>query len=186
MNRLAWTLLMGFLLPAVAGHAGEFRLTSTDISADRPIPQAYVYDRSGCNGQNLSPALDWTGAPEGTRSYAVTVYDPDAPTGHGWWHWAVANIPPGVTELPRGSGSREDDSLPEPAIQLRNDFGESAYGGPCPPPGDKAHRYRFRVYALDVATLPVNRRDSAARLKTLATKHALATAELVARYGRKP
>jgi len=183
MGRFAWVLLIGLLLPA-AGQAGDFRLTSTDISADAPIAQTYVYDRSGCGGSNQSPALTWSGAPEGTQSFAVTVFDPDAPTGHGWWHWAVANIPASISELPRGSGGRVDDSLPEPAIQLRNDFGESAYGGPCPPRGDSPHHYRFRVYALDVAQLPVNRRDNAARLHELAQEHELGTAELVARFGR--
>ena len=116
-------------------------------------PQAHVYNGMGQTGANLSPALSWKGAPEGTRSFVVTVYDPDAPTGSGWWHWVVVNIPATVTALPEGAGSGKG-GLPEGALQIRTDFGAPGYGGAAPPPG-RAHPYIVTVYSLDVPPLGI-------------------------------
>jgi Raf kinase inhibitor-like YbhB/YbcL family protein len=107
----------------------------------------------GGTGGNISPALAWSGAPDGTRSYALTCFDPDAPTGSGFWHWLVVNLPAEVADLPAGAGN--DDELPGAAIHVRTDFGTAGYGGPCPPEGDHPHRYLFTIHALDVASLPV-------------------------------
>jgi hypothetical protein len=101
----------------------------------------------GCTGDNKSPHLKWSGAPAGTKSFAVTCYDPDAPTGSGFWHWLVVNIPPNVTELALGAGSG-GDALPKGALQTRTDYGFAGYGGPCPPQGDHPHRYLFTVFAV--------------------------------------
>lgn len=108
-----------------------FVLESPAFVTGDVLPQAQVYDGMGQTGANLSPALTWKGAPEGTRSFVVTVYDPDAPTGSGWWHWVVVNIPPQVTALPEGAGSGKG-GLPEGALQIRTDFGAPGYGGAAP------------------------------------------------------
>ena len=115
----------------------------------------------GCSGGNRSPHLRWSGAPEGTRSFAVTCFDPDAPTGSGFWHWVVVNLPPSTTELPLDAGNPASGGLPAGALQVRTDFGKPGYGGPCPPEGD-SHRYFFTVFAVGVAALPVTADTSAA------------------------
>ena len=165
-------------------EAGEFTLNSPDFSAGQPIPKTFVYNSSGCTGKNISPALNWSGAPAGTKSFVLTVYDPDAPTGSGWWHWVVADIPASTHHLARGAGAADSKSLPGPAIQLRNDFGVRAYGGPCPPKGDAPHHYQIKVYALDVPRLHLTAQDSPAKLGFMVHQHRLGMAELVGRYGR--
>jgi Raf kinase inhibitor-like YbhB/YbcL family protein len=114
----------------------------------------------GCSGGNRSPALSWSGAPDGTRSFAVTMFDPDAPTGSGFWHWVVVNIPAAVTALAAGAGN-PGGPLPAGALQVRTDFGKPGYGGPCPPAGDHPHRYLFTVSAVGTEALAVTA-DSAA------------------------
>ena len=114
----------------------------------------------GCAGGNSSPHLKWSDVPAGTKSFAVTCFDPDAPTGSGFWHWVVVNIPPSVTELPLGaSGSGK---LPAGSMEVRTDFGKPGYGGPCPPKGDHPHRYLFTVHAVSMDKLPVTADTSAA------------------------
>src|SRR6266571_4858543 len=110
---------------------------------DKPgatIAEAQVFKGFGCEGKNVSPSLAWRNAPAGTKSFAITVYDPDAPTGSGWWHWIVFDIPADVTSLPAGVGNPASGQTPKGAVQSKNDFGKPGYGGPCPPQGDKPHR----------------------------------------------
>jgi phosphatidylethanolamine-binding protein (PEBP) family uncharacterized protein len=114
--------------------APSFVLTSADLHAGRSIASAQVFSGMGCDGQNQSPQLSWTGAPRDTKSFAITMYDPDAPTGSGWWHWVVFNIPADVTSLPTGAGSSSRNLLPPGAALGNTDFGTPGYGGPCPPP----------------------------------------------------
>ena len=133
----------------------------------------------GCSGGNRSPHLAWSGAPEGTRSFAVTCYDPDAPTGSGFWHWVVVNIPASVSELPLDAGNPRGSGLPSGALQTRTDFGAPGYGGPCPPQGDHPHRYFFTVFAVGVDQLPVTADTSAAVVGFQLHFNTLARAELV-------
>jgi Raf kinase inhibitor-like YbhB/YbcL family protein len=158
-----------------------FALTSPDIAPGSRIAARHVY--GGCGGENVSPALAWSGAPHGTQGYALTCYDPDAPTGSGWWHWVLYNLPASVTALPAGAGSPEHPILPAGAVQGRTDYGEHGYGGPCPPPGPD-HRYVFTVFALDVPQLELPADATAAMIGFHLHAHALATATLLGVYGR--
>src|ERR1700704_315375 len=116
----------------------------------------------GCAGGNQSPHLRWTGAPDGTKSFAVTCYDPDAPTGSGFWHWVVVNIPASVSELALDAGNPKSGKLPAGALQVRTDYGAPGYGGPCPPEGDHPHRYLFTIFAVGGDKLAVKADTSAA------------------------
>jgi Raf kinase inhibitor-like YbhB/YbcL family protein len=170
--------------PAASRAGQRFSLTSADLSRTAKIGERHVFNGFGCSGQNVSPALSWTGAPAGTRSFAVTVYDPDAPTGSGWWHWVLYNIPANVTWLAPGAGSTTPDALPAGAAQGTTDFGSKGYGGPCPPPGDRPHRYVFTVHALKVDKIEVPANATAALVGFELNANRLASATLTARYGR--
>lgn len=161
-----------------------FALSSPDIQAGGMIPASFEFNGFGCSGENKSPALKWHGAPPDTRSFAVTVYDPDAPTGSGWWHWLVINLPADVTGLPGNAGVPNSTTLPKTARQIRNDYGINAWGGVCPPPGDAPHRYIFTVHALKVDTLDVPADATAALTGFMINANTLATASFTARYGR--
>ncbi|MEP7058146.1 MAG: YbhB/YbcL family Raf kinase inhibitor-like protein [Caldimonas sp.] len=160
-------------------------LSSPTIKPGSTLTEGQVFNGFGCSGKNVSPALKWGGAPSATKSYAVTVYDPDAPTGSGWWHWVVYNIPATVTELPEGAGAADGKSLPAGAAQGRTDFGSAAFGGACPPPGDKPHRYVFTVHALKVEKIDVPADASAALVGFMVNANRIAKASFEARYGRK-
>jgi hypothetical protein len=165
-------------LPQVPG----FTVTSADVSDGDVLPMPHVSGVMGAGGKDVSPQLAWSGFPEGTRSFAVTVYDPDAPTASGFWHWAVANIPASVTELPSGAGNGDSSSLPEGAVQLRNDGGFAGYVGAAPPAGHGPHRYFVVVHAVDTEQLDVTPDAAPAVLGFNLFSHTLARATLVATY----
>jgi Raf kinase inhibitor-like YbhB/YbcL family protein len=150
---------------------GDYLATKYIMSADLGF---------GCAGGNVSPALEWGGAPDGTRSFALSLFDPDAPTGSGFWHWVVVNIPPTLSALPAGAGS--ETGLPSGALQTRTDVGIHGYGGPCPPKGDHPHRYIFTLTAVDLDALPVNADTSAALVGFQVNFHTLAKATLMGLY----
>ena len=149
------------LFGASAAVAEDMTLTSTEIKDGANIANEQVFKGFGCTGGNISPALSWSGAPSGTKSFAVSVYDPDAPTGSGWWHWVVFNLPASTTSLPKGAGDVKKKLMPKGAIQSRTDFSTDGYGGPCPPAGDKPHRYQITVFAVDVDKLPFAKNHNA-------------------------
>jgi Raf kinase inhibitor-like YbhB/YbcL family protein len=138
----------------------------------------------GCAGGNRSPHLKWQGVPPGTKSFAVLCFDPDAPTGSGFWHWVVVNIPPNVTELPLDAGNPASGELPAGALQVRTDFGKPGYGGPCPPEGDHPHRYLFTVHAVSLDKLPVAADTAAAVVGFYLNFNTLAKASLMGLYKR--
>jgi Raf kinase inhibitor-like YbhB/YbcL family protein len=164
-----------------AANAEEFTLTSSDIAEGEMLSNKYVLNGFGCKGGDVSPELTWSGAPKETKSFVVTVYDPDAPTGSGWWHWVVFNIPATVIELPRNAGSGV--GLPRGAVQSRTDFGKPGFGGACPPPG-AMHRYQFTVYALGVKKLDLDSKASAALVGFMTRANSIGSAMLTAVYKR--
>ncbi|MEU6231509.1 YbhB/YbcL family Raf kinase inhibitor-like protein [Kitasatospora sp. NPDC047058] len=155
----------------------SFELTSEDFTDGGGLAEEFIHA-----GGNLSPQLAWAGLPEGTRSIAVTCFDPDAPTGSGWWHWLALNLPAGTTGLARGAGSSDADLPGERSFHGPNDFPGNKYDGAAPPPG-APHRYAFAVHALDVAELDVAADTPAAQIGFHVTFHTLARAVITAEYG---
>jgi Raf kinase inhibitor-like YbhB/YbcL family protein len=164
------------LLPKVP----SFTLESTDIKSNAPIEEDHAYA-----GGNRSPQLSWRGAPAGTKSYAVTCFDPDAPTPSGFWHWVVVDVPGSISSFPAGAGSKGGPGLPSGAFHCRNDYGSADYGGPAPPKGDRPHRYYFAVHALDVERLGVDASSSPAAVSFTMLGHILARGLLVGTYQQR-
>lgn len=173
-------------LASLGLSASAFEITSADIKAGQTLDNAQVFNGFGCTGGNVAPQLSWKNAPKDTKSFAVTVYDPDAPTGSGWWHWIVYDIPAAFSGLPGGASSAAEAKvkLPEGAKQGRNDYGVRDFGGACPPVGDKPHRYIFTVHALKVDKLGVPEDASAALIGYMLNANSLGRASFTARYGR--
>jgi Raf kinase inhibitor-like YbhB/YbcL family protein len=177
------SIVLLWLLPGFSNaQAAEFTLKSKDMSGQ--LNDAQVYSGMDCTGKNISPSLSWSNAPQGTKSFAVTVYDPDAPTGSGWWHWIIFNIPASTSELKADAGNPEKMLAPKGSVQSMTDFGKPGFGGACPPKGDKAHRYIFTLYALDVDTLPLNEKTLPPLAGFMLNRHAIAKAAIMAYYGR--
>ena len=162
--------------------AQGFTLKSTDISGQ--LSKAQEFNGFGCTGDNISPILSWENIPKGTKSFAITLYDKDAPTGSGWWHWVVFDIPKNITSLAKNTGDITKMLMPKDAIQSVTDYGKAGFGGACPPVGDKAHQYLFTVYALDVETLGLNEKVSPAVVGYYLNQHTIKKASVVAYYAR--
>jgi Raf kinase inhibitor-like YbhB/YbcL family protein len=159
-----------------------FQVTSTDVRDGERLPNAQVSGIFGAGGEDVSPQLSWSGFPAATKSFAVTCFDPDAPTGSGFWHWAVANIPASVTELSAGAGDPDAGKLPAGAIMLNSDASAPRYIGAAPPPGHGPHRYLFAVHALDVEQLPIDASATAAMMGFQMFGHTLARAVIAPTY----
>jgi Raf kinase inhibitor-like YbhB/YbcL family protein len=178
------TLALACAVTAAAQGGGTFTVSSKEVAAGKQIPLAQVFGGMGCTGSNVSPSLSWHGAPAGTKSFALTMYDPDAPTGSGWWHWVVYDIPGSATGLAAGAGDPAKKLLPAGTVQGNTDFGAPGYGGPCPPAGDKPHHYIFTLYALKVAKLDVPAGASAAYVGFNIHANTLAQVTFTSLYGR--
>ncbi len=174
-------LLPVALLGAFGLTAQTFTLTSKDVAGQATAQQ--VFNGFGCTGRNQSPQLSWSNPPEGTKSFAITMYDPDAPTGSGWWHWVAFDIPAKTMELPTGAGDASGKKMPEGARQAVTDFGKPGYGGPCPPPGHAPHQYIITVHALKTDKLEVGADASPAMVGFNLGATTLAKASLVFYYG---
>jgi Raf kinase inhibitor-like YbhB/YbcL family protein len=178
-------MLSSLALAGSLSAAPAFDLSSPDIAKDKPIAQKFAFNGFGCTGENLSPALAWKDAPEGTKSFAIFVHDPDAKTGGaGFWHWATIDIPATSMSLPQGAGAEGDTMLPAGSKLIASDFGSKSYGGPCPPQGDAAHHYVFTVYALKVEKLELPENPTASFTGFITNMNALGSASLTAVYGR--
>ncbi len=175
LNALVCTTLCAVSLSA-------FELSSPNIT--KVLTKSQEYQGFGCNGKNTSPLLTWSDAPDSTKSFALTVYDPDAPTGSGWWHWIVYNIPKTVSKLEEDSGNTTADKLVENAVFGRNDYGTYGFGGACPPQGDTPHRYQFTLFALDVEKLELSKDASAALIGYMLNSHTIEKATLEFTYAR--
>jgi hypothetical protein len=176
--------MMVGLLTVQSAWAAEFTVTSPQVKPGGRIAAEQVLNGFGCEGGNVSPALHWQGAPRDTKSFAITIYDPDAPTGSGWWHWVVFNIPAGVNSLAKNAGNPQVNLVPAGSIQSRTDFGKPGYGGPCPPAGDKPHRYQFTVYALKTDKLPLDENAPAAMVGFYLQQNLIRKTVLTGYYSR--
>ncbi len=172
---MKWLLCSLFLFCASTANALE--LSSTSFADGDTLPLKHVFNDWGCTGENISPQLSWSNAPDGTKSFAITVYDPDAPTGSGWWHWVMFNIPSDVTSLPEGA------TTPNGATESRTDYGSAGYGGACPPEKDAPHRYQFTIHALDTAKIDLDEHAPAAMVGYFLGQHGLAKATITVTYG---
>ena len=182
MKRIMLVSVILTLLAVVNVEAQEFTLKSDDLEGQLKTSQ--VFSGYGCSGKNISPSLKWVNAPGNTKSFAVTVYDPDAPTGSEFWHWVIFDIPAGVNELKADAGRIENNLAPAGSIQSATDFGKPGFGGACPPQGDKAHRYIFTVYALSTKKLNLDEKTSPAMVGFFLNSNTISKASLMAYYQR--
>jgi len=187
-NKYWWVVVsIGLLTMTFGFHsawANGFVLNSPQLQNHGKMATEQVFNSFGCEGKNISPELHWSQPPAGAKSFAVTVYDPDAPTGSGWWHWVVFNIPADVRTLPADAGNIDMGLAPKGCVQSMTDFGKPGYGGACPPKGHGVHHYIFTVFALDVDSLPLTASASAAMVGFYLNQHTLGKAQLTVTYSR--
>ncbi|WP_183558075.1 YbhB/YbcL family Raf kinase inhibitor-like protein [Mucilaginibacter sp. SP1R1] len=174
-------LVLAAILSSTA-QAQTFTLKSADLGGQ--FTNEFISGTFGCSGANKSPQLEWQNAPAGTQSFAVTIYDPQAPTGSGWWHWVIFDIPASTHELKQGAGDPSAKLAPAGSIQGLTDFGVPGYGGPCPPQNDTAHGYVITVYALKSAKLGTDNKASAALTGFMLNQNIIAKASLIVYYKR--
>ncbi len=184
MKKSVWLIVFGISLLAAASivHAEGFTLSSPDLAGQ--LSNQQIFNGFGCSGENISPQLNWKNAPAGTKSFAVTVYDPDAPTGSGWWHWVIYDIPATVHSLAKNAGNITAAIAPKGSIQSMTSYGKPGFGGACPPPGDSPHQYIFTVYALKTETLGLPAAATSELVGFYLGQNVLAKASIVAYYSR--
>lgn len=184
MHKTIFTLSLLVASPFVI--ANNFELESSDIKPNSLIKNEQVFNGFGCTGNNISPALSWKNAPKDTKSFALLVHDPDAPTGgSGWWHWVVINIPAAANSLPSGAGKSDGSAVLPGSIQIATDFGTPGWGGPCPPIGDKPHRYNFTLHALKIEKLDIAAGATAALVGYMVNANSIGQASFTGLYERK-
>jgi Raf kinase inhibitor-like YbhB/YbcL family protein len=176
-------LLLCLLNPAFADQKENLRIRVSGLGPSGQIPIDFAFNQFGCNGKNLSPEIAWSGGPAETKSFALAVWDSDAPKSGGFYHWLIANIPSSTHSLPVGAGNPDKRLAPAGAVQLKNDYGELGYGGPCPP-GHELHHYHFVLYALKTESLPIDEKTAPGRAAAECQKEVLAQAEVIATYRR--
>ncbi|MEG2336945.1 MAG: YbhB/YbcL family Raf kinase inhibitor-like protein [Bacteroidales bacterium] len=182
MKKMKIILVSCFVLVSVFSYGQTFTLSSKNLGGQATLKE--VFDGFGCTGKNISPQLSWTNAPLGTKSFAITMYDPDAPSGSGWWHWLMFDIPANVNNLNADAGNINKHLFPEKAIQSVTDFGSFGYGGPCPPIGDEAHKYIITIYALKVESLGLDKNAMPAAVGFNLWNNTIEKASIVLYYGR--
>ena len=183
MNKFCKYMMPLALMASSSVMAESFQLASKDIAHGKFMGNAQEFQGFGCSGGNMSPQLSWSGAPKGTEAFAVFAYDPDAPTGSGWWHWQVVNIPKEVTSLASGAGDAGKGMAPAGSLSTRNDYGATGFGGACPPKGHGVHRYQFTVFALP-KKLDLPKDASPALTGYMVRASALASSTIEALYKR--
>jgi len=183
MKTVKQILILGFYLCiSKVAFSQTFTLKSNDLGGQ--FTGKFIANTFGCNGGNKSPHLAWSFSPAGAKSFAVTMYDPDAPTGSGWWHWVIFDIPADINELKQNAGNPDAHLLPEGSIQSVTDAGVAGYGGPCPPENDKPHAYIITVYALKTAHLGVDKNASPALVGFMINQNLISKASLIVYYKR--
>jgi Raf kinase inhibitor-like YbhB/YbcL family protein len=184
MRRNALALGTALTLVCSGAVADDFSIASDAFKEGSTLSSTQVFNGFGCEGENISPDLEWQNAPAGTKSFAINLYDPDAPTGSGWWHWIAYNIPVTTTALAAGAGEVDGNGLPEGAVHGRSDYGTYGFGGACPPIGDDPHRYTLTVHALSVEQLDLPEDASAALIGYMVNANTIEKASVTAFYGR--
>jgi len=169
---------------SVTAFADSLTLSSNDITQGELMAKAQEYNGFGCSGDDLSPHLKWSNIPQGTKSFAITAYDPDAPTGSGWWHWQVVNIPVSVLEVPTGAGNLKTSTVLSGASQVHNDYGSFGFGGACPPEGHGVHHYKFTVHALSIEKIELPENASSALAGYMINANTIESSSIVALYKR--
>ncbi|PHS30466.1 MAG: YbhB/YbcL family Raf kinase inhibitor-like protein [Sulfurovum sp.] len=173
-------LLTLSLLTASVLMADTFTLQSADVQGQ--LTKTQEFNGFGCSGANQSPELHWSNAPKGTKSFALTMYDADAPTGSGWWHWIIINIPSTSKQIVSNASSKH--LLPKGAVETMTDYGSASFGGACPPKGDKAHNYTFTLHALDVDKLDLTAKSDSALVGYMINSHTIQKTSIVSYYSR--
>lgn len=172
------------LFASSSSFANSLTLSSHDIAHGELMSKEQEFNGFGCNGSDLSPHLKWSNAPKETKSFAITAYDPDAPTGSGWWHWQMVNISKNTMEIATGEGSSNKALSLEGSQQMSNDYGVKAYGGACPPSGHGVHRYRFTIHALSVDKLDLPENASGALTGYMINANTIASSTIESLYKR--